>query len=79
MRSRINVRGPGVPMAAVLTAALTVGAATVQQEPAQLKAGRPGQAEIRRAIETVKAVPEPGVHRRGQIDNAVVDLQRAGA
>ena len=57
MRSRIDVRGPVVPMAAVLTAALTVGAATVQQEPAQLKAGRPGQAEIRRAIETVKADP----------------------
>jgi hypothetical protein len=63
MRSRIDVRGLLLPMAAVLTASLTVGAATVQQNLAQPKAGRPGQAEIKRAIDTVRADPNLATQR----------------
>ena len=57
MRSHIRVHGSAVAMAAVLTAALSVGAAAVQQESAPPKGPRPGPAEIARALETVKADP----------------------
>ena len=53
MRSHIKA----VAMSAVLTAALSVGAAAVQQEPVRPRGPRPGQSEIARALETVKADP----------------------
>ena len=54
---RSHIRMPAVAMAAVLTAALSVGAAAVQQESPRPRGPRPGQAEITRALESVKADP----------------------
>ena len=61
MRSRTDVRV--VAIAAALTTALSVGRAAVQPEPAQAKTGRPGEAEIARAIAAVKADPNLGSER----------------
>jgi hypothetical protein len=61
VRSHIDV--PVVAMAAVLTAALSFGAAAVQQEPSHAKAATFGQAEITRAIATVKADPNLATQR----------------
>jgi hypothetical protein len=60
---RSHIRMHAVAMAAVLTAALSVGAAAVQQESARPKGPRPGQAEITRALETVKADPNLATER----------------
>jgi hypothetical protein len=46
-----------------LTAALSIGAAAVQQEPAKARAANFGPAEISRAIETVKADPNLATER----------------
>ena len=61
MRSRSDA-GPAVALAAVLTAALSLGVAAVQ-EPARAGAGRPGRTEIARAIETIKADPNLATER----------------
>src|SRR6185436_195976 len=53
----------GVAMAAVLTAALSIGAAAVQLEPAKAGAANFGPSEISRAIETVKADPNLATER----------------
>ena len=53
----------GVTMAAVLMAALSVGAAPVQLESAKATAGTPSQAEITRALDTVKADPNLATER----------------
>jgi hypothetical protein len=47
----------------VLTASLSVGAAALHQEPARATAGSFGQAEITRALETVKADPNLATER----------------
>ena len=60
---RSHIRMHAVAIAAVLTAALSVGAAAVQQESARPKGPRPGQAEITRALETVKADPNLATER----------------
>jgi uncharacterized protein DUF4129 len=60
VRSHIKVRA--IAMAAVLTAALSVGAAAAQQESAP-KGPSPGQTEITRALETVKADPNLATER----------------
>ena len=60
---RSHIRMHAVAIAAVLTAALSVGAAAVQQEFARPKGPRPGQAEITRALETVKADPNLATER----------------
>ena len=52
-----------VTMAAVLMAALSAGAAPVQQEPAKATVGTPSQAEITRALDTVKADPNLATER----------------
>ena len=56
-------RRHAVAMAALLTAALSVGAAAVQQVSARPKGPTPGQAEIARALETVKADPNLATSR----------------
>lgn len=61
MRSRSRHRG--VAIAAVLTAALSVGAAAIQQEPAKARGATFGPTEIARAIETVKADPNLATER----------------
>ena len=64
MHSPIDVRVHVVAMAAVLTAALSVGAAALQQEPAHPSAGsRIEQAEIARAIAAAKADPNLATER----------------
>jgi hypothetical protein len=63
VRSHIDVRGSVVAMAAVLTAALSVGPAAAQQESAVPVAANPGPAEIARAIEIVKADPNLATER----------------
>jgi hypothetical protein len=50
-------------MAAVLMAVLSVGAAPVQQESAKATVGTPSQAEITRALDTVKADPNLATER----------------
>src|SRR6185436_13295208 len=54
---------PAVALAAMLTAALPLGVAAVQQEPARAAAGRPGRTEIAQAIETIKADPNLATER----------------
>ena len=66
MRSHIDVPRHNlyvVAMAAVLTAVLSGGAAAVQDESAQPKAGSPGPSEIARAISIVKADPNLATER----------------
>lgn len=55
--------GRGVAMAAALSMALSVGAAHARQEPAQAEGGRPGEVEIARATETVRADPNLATER----------------
>ena len=55
MRSRTDVRLAAT--ATVLASVLWIGAAAAEQDPARGRAGRFAQAEIARAIDTVKADP----------------------
>jgi hypothetical protein len=63
VRSHIEGRLCAAVMAPLLVAALSVTAASAQHESGRAQAGSPGQAEIARAIDAVKADPNLATER----------------
>ena len=63
MPSHADARLCVLATAALLAAALSLGAAPLQRESVQVQSERPGDAEIAHALETVKADPNLGAER----------------